>query len=423
MERGFNNLNDIQGDYFFAKGDCLEDYTIISIKLKNNLYLKESLGESRYDKFLLYYCKELEKLLTEEEQIALSNNQILNVIIKKENVSSFLKFKDLIVIPFNGDKEICYFDIVTRSGIYNIEKTDSITTALEKAKMALEAAENDKVDSMIFTEELKKKFVQEQRILSIFPSALKNSEFTVYYQPKIYLKDNKLCGSEALVRWKRNNEIIFPNEFVPVLEKENMIWKLDFYILEQVCKDIRKWLDAGLNPVKTSINFSKTNLSDPCFSDKVLSILKKYDIDSQFIEVELTETTDAMDYTNMIKLVETMKKNNINVSIDDFGTGYSSLNLVKCLAANTIKIDKTFVDNIQNKKDAVVIMCMISIALQLGIDIIAEGAETKEQVEILYSMGCDKIQGYYFDRPLPKEEYETRLINKNYEKKFKLAKN
>lgn len=404
------NLEDF-GQYL-TESNNLSNYSVLCMNLNNYNYLKNYLGQRVNKLFNLYY-DELKKLLNSDERIFISSKSNFIVLLKKDNVKEFLQYKKLIEMPIADITDYLSLDI--RSGIYNIQNNDTISEAIEKSLMALYMAEYVyKTTDLVFTDEMKDTIIKEQRILSLFPKALKNNEFNVYYQPKVDLSTNCIYGSEALVRWVKNGKVIPPAEFIPILEKENILYQLDFYVLEQVCKDIRKWLDNGITPVKTSINFSKKNVRNSNFVTDLMKILNKYEIDSEYIEIELTETVETLDSENLINFVNTMRKNNINVSIDDFGTGYSSLNLIKNLSANTIKIDKSFIDNIENAKDSVVVRNMINIVLELGMEVMAEGTETIEQVNILHEMGCNKIQGYYFDKPLPISEFEKRLVNRKF---------
>lgn len=420
----YNSIEDVE-EYGkkLKKEKVLDNYSVLCMDVNNYNYLRNYLGEKANRLFQFYYQK-LVKLLDEGEEIFMSGKNSFIVLLKKENVSQFLKFKQLIEIPFLNDITD-YFNFDVKTGIYNINKNDNINEAIDKALMALHMAEHVyKTNDLIFTEEMQQTIIKEQRVLSLYPNALKNEEFCVYYQPKVDLEQNSIYGAEALVRWVKNGKIIPPIEFIPILERENILYQLDFYVLRQVCKDIRSWLDNGITPVKTSINFSKKNIRNAKFLSDLLKILEEYQIDSKYIEIELTETVETIDSQNLIDFVDIMRENNINVSIDDFGTGYSSLNLIKNLSANTIKIDKSFIDNIQNEKDSVVVKNIINIALELGIEVMAEGTETVEQVDILRELGCNKIQGYYFDRPLPKCEFEERLKNRMfYDKHLQLVKN
>ena len=399
-----------------------DDYSIVSMSLNNYNFLKKYFDEKTDKIFNLYY-KELIKLLDVGERIFLTNVNNIIALIKKDNIEEFLKFKKLIEIPIFSDiQDYISFDI--RTGIYNVKNGDEAKNSIEKSLIALYMAEHVyKIEELVFTEEMEKTIIKEQRVLSLFPKALNNQEFTVFYQPKVDLNTNSIYGTEALVRWQKAGKIISPGEFIPILERENILYQLDFYVLECVCKDIRRWIDEKLDPVKVSINFSKKSIRSSNFINDLMNILNKYQISSEYIEIELTETVETLDSENLINFVNIMRQNNINVSIDDFGTGYSSLNLIKNLSANTIKIDKSFIDNIENTKDSVVVRNIINIAKELGIEVMAEGTETLEQVNILHSMGCNKIQGYYFDKPLPVLEFEERLSNRQfYDKRMKLVK-
>lgn len=414
FSKGFDKIKTIEEKYqSLIDNDQLNEYSFLCMNLSNYNYLKNQLGEKTSDFINVCYSKLLGLLDSEEELFMLEENKIV-ALIKKENVKQFLKFKQLIDLSFE-EFNIEQYSLCIKTGVYNINKNEPYDLALENASIALYMAEHTyKTNDIVFKENMKKTVLNNQKILSLFPNALKNDEFCVYYQPKVDLTTNSMYGSEALVRWSKGDRIILPGEFIPVLERENVLYKLDFYVLEQVCKDMRKWLDSGMVPVKTSINISKKNIRNVDFIKDLMRILKKYQIESKYIEIELTETTDNLDTQNLVDFVKMVQQNNIKVSIDDFGVGYSSLSLIKNLSANIIKIDKSFIDNIEEKKDFVVVKNIINIASELDIEVIAEGIETAEQIEILQDMGCNKIQGYYFDRPLPKEEFEKRLENKKF---------
>ena len=217
------------------------------------------------------------------------------------------------------------------------------------------------------------------------------------------------------MRWIRNGKIIPPGEFIPVLETCESICLLDFCIFEQVCKDIRRWLDQGIEPVRISANFSRMNLSDPDFSDHIKRVLDRYNIPRQYIEVELTETMSEQENDRLSKFISDMHKSNIAMAIDDFGTGYSSLNLLRDFSADVLKLDKSFIDgHTGTRRDSVVVSNVANMARELDMSIISEGVEQWEQVEFLKGVHINMVQGFLFDRPLPKEDFEKRLKNKKY---------
>ena len=241
------------------------------------------------------------------------------------------------------------------------------------------------------------------RVRRDFEEALKNSEFQAYYQPKVNVETGKITGAEALCRWIRDGKMIPPMEFIPILERSTDIFRLDFYMLDFVCRNIRKWLDEGKRVVRISINFSRKHLTDPKLLNNIVAIINRYDVPYEYIEIELTETTTEGDYHKLKNLVEGLKEIGIHTSIDDFGIGYSSLNLLKDLPWNVMKIDRSLLPTaLTDEKD-------LSTVLYKHITAITEGVETVEQVQILRDNSCEYAQGYYFDRPLPLDEFEKRL--------------
>jgi EAL domain-containing protein (putative c-di-GMP-specific phosphodiesterase class I) len=259
------------------------------------------------------------------------------------------------------------------------------------------------------------KAIQQKQVISVFNDALRNGEFTPFYQPKVNTKTNTLVGAEALARWIRDGNLISPGDFIPVLEGDYRICELDFYMLEQVCKDLRRWIDEGMEPVCISTNFSRRNLSDPDFSKRITELISCYDIPKQYIEVELTETFSAEENKLLGRFINDMHDVGILIAIDDFGTGYSSLNLLREIPADLLKLDKSFIDGHTGaKRDSVVVSNIAKMANELNMGIIAEGVERREQVEFLQSVNIDMAQGYLYDKPLTKADFEKRLKDKIY---------
>ena len=243
--------------------------------------------------------------------------------------------------------------------------------------------------------------------------ALKNDEFFIYYQPKINLSNKKEVLAEALVRWNRNNKIIPPGEFIPLFEKNRFILKLDLYIFEHVCIDLRDWKNEFKICPKISINVSKEHFDNPNFIDDYVYICNKYNIDKSSIELEITESASSDKNINLMDVMNSIKKENFQISLDDFGTGYSSLNMLEHLPIDTIKIDKSFIDNIENEDKKIdLIKYILKMSKELNIKTVAEGVENKFQLEYLNLNNCDIIQGYYFSKPLSKKNFE-KYLNKN----------
>ncbi len=245
-------------------------------------------------------------------------------------------------------------------------------------------------------------------------TAIKQDEFLVYLQPKFDIKTEKLHGAEALIRWKyHGRELLSPARFIPIFETGGLISKLDDIVLKKVCSYLKKWREQGLELHPISVNLSRKSMGDHDLVEHLTAIVDGYGVDRSLIDFELTESAayDNQDY--MISVIKALKERGFKISIDDFGTGYSSLSLLTAMPIDTIKIDKSFVDRIgsseEARKDCAVLKHIIAMVKDLNFTCLAEGAETKEQVELLREFGCEVVQGYYYSKPLPVEDYEQKL--------------
>ena len=279
-------------------------------------------------------------------------------------------------------------------------------------------ARNDSTRSIVsFDNDL---LVNKEKIMQVqqhFPKALKEHEFHVYYQPKIDIATGKLSGAEALCRWLRDGKIIPPSEFIPVLECSNDICKLDFYMLDIVCSDIRRWLDEGINVARISVNLSRKHMMDVDLLNHILQIIDKHNVPHKYIEIELTETTTDVEFTDLKRVVNGLQREGIYTSVDDFGIGYSSLNLIREIPWNVLKIDRSFLpveEDSESSSRSIMFKYVVAMARELGLECIAEGVEYANQVDVLIDNQCLFAQGYLFDKPLPLEEFEKRLNNHIY---------
>ena len=359
------------------------------------------------------YSKVLLGFYGNDEIIARFGGDNFVALIRNENVEKYLKLISLININAATGNQTRALSIMSRSGIYPIPSPSSnIRDALGCANASLVYAKKEAdSDCIWFRPEILERINNDREIISHFRTALTHKEYLVYYQPKVSLKNRRIAGCEALVRWKRGDRILSPGMFVPVLEEEGLICDLDFYVLERVCEDIRNWQRKGITPARVSVNFSKMHLRDPKLIDNVMAVISKYRIKPEYLEIELTESATSDDFEALTRFVDELKSHGIRTSIDDFGTGYSSLSLIKDINVDVIKIDKSFIDNITqpDSKDLIILRSILSMVTGLGNEVIAEGCETAEQASILNDLGCHMIQGYLFDKPLPHGEYTKKL--------------
>lgn len=299
-------------------------------------------------------------------------------------------------------------------GVYKLNKKDKdINNALDKAYMARAKIKGlyDK-NYYIFDKLLENRLMEEQEIESCMDEALEKGEFKIVYQPKTLAKNEKVIGAEALVRWHKNGEIIPPYKFIPLFERNKFIIKLDLYIFEQVCKDISIWKEKYNFVPTISINFSKLHLENENFIDEYVKITDKYNIDRSQIDLEITESATVDENIDILKMLKEIKKKGFIISLDDFGTGYSSLSMLQNMPIDIIKIDKAFVDNANLASDKNIINYIMILAKRLGVETIVEGVETREQVDFVKKLSCDIIQGYYYSKPISKEEFEE-YFNRN----------
>lgn len=238
-------------------------------------------------------------------------------------------------------------------------------------------------------------------------TALENFEFKAFYQPQYDSVTGRLVSAEALARWiKPDGTIIPPNEFIPIAEKTNLILKIDWYILNEVCKFLKKRRDEKHRCVPIAVNFSRKHINESNFKKRLCEIVDSYNLPREFIEVELTESAIMRDSEAIIKIVSEIRDEGFNVAIDDFGSGLSSLSLVKDISANVLKIDRSLLSgNCENEKERIVLESIFTFAHRLKLTTIAEGVETREQLGFLRTCDCRLIQGFLFAKPMPEKEF------------------
>lgn len=297
-------------------------------------------------------------------------------------------------------------------GVYLIEdKETPVSEMLERANVALKkvafSAQN-LVHMGVYEEEERRQLVREKELEMKMQKALKNGEFVPYLQPKYELENETVGGAEALVRWIDPVEgMIFPNEFIPLFEKNGFIVELDLYMFEQVCKMIEGWNKKGYRKIPVSVNMSRGHFSVPGFFDRYREILEKYDIPENSIEIELTESLFYNEMSMLKELINKIHEAGMLCSIDDFGSGYSSLNMLKDVRVDALKLDGVFFREAEDEQRGKnIINSVIHLAQSLELRTISEGVEIRSQVEYLKEMECDYIQGYVFAKPMPVGEFE-----------------
>lgn len=312
-----------------------------------------------------------------------------------------------------ADSEGEKYGIKMYFGVYLVEdKNADISMMLECANLALKKAVHQahhNVNIGVYDEKERTLLGREKELEMKMERALQNGEFVPYLQPKYELENETIGGAEALVRWRDPVEgMIFPNEFIPLFEKNGFIVELDLYMFEQVCRLIEKWNKNGYRKVPVSVNMSRGHFVVPEFFERYKEILDRYDIPKNTIEIELTESLFYNEMSKLNELIDRIHDAGMLCSIDDFGSGYSSLNMLKDVDVDTLKLDRVFFDKVEDddRRGKSVVNSVIHLAQELDLRTVSEGVEVRSQVDYLKDMDCDYIQGYIFAKPMPVGDFE-----------------
>lgn len=305
------------------------------------------------------------------------------------------------------------YNIMIVYGVYVVtDRSLPISFMCDRAALAAKTVKGHYMKSYAFYDDKMRLSIEnEQNIINEMSDALENNEFVPYYQPKYDVKTNKPVGAEAHARWIHPTKgFISPGVFIPIFEKNGFISKLDFYIWECVCKQLKEWKDSGVPLFPVSVNVSRVNLYNPNLSKIIIELTKKYDVEPKYFNIEITESVYTDDNVMIDDITSQLRNNGFTILMDDFGSGYSSLNVLKDVQVDMLKMDMMFMFKAKyDGRAETIISSVIRMAKWLNIPVIAEGVDKAEQVEFLKSVGCDYIQGFYFSKPLPVAEYEKLI--------------
>ena len=398
-----------KGQEMLDKEKSKENQYLLVLDINKFKMINKAYGYKTGDTILNGIGEELEQILGKQSLICRYSNDYFAVLFEyKEDIRKIVNTLVKNIENLKIDSNV--YNLSVNMGIYKLTDADTnISVAMDKAIIAHSASKGDVFDKFhIYDEKMEKELEKESKIEQEMYQALMNKEFKVYYQPKMYTNSEELYGAEALVRWKHNGKMVPPSEFVPLFEKNKFILKLDVYVFEQVCSDMKTWKEKyGKEPV-VSVNVSRDHFLDEHFLEKYMMIAAKYGVNTNNIDLEITESATVEAGIDIIEIMNKMKKLGFLISIDDFGTGYSSLSTLQDMPADILKIDKSFVDRI-GKNEENMIDYILTMAKELKLTTIAEGVETKEQRDYLLEKGCDIIQGYYYAKPMPEEEFEEYM--------------
>ncbi len=412
IELGVYNFNHFmkQLEVRIAQG-VISDYIAAYFNMRRFSMINREYGRDVGTEVLKSYVTQLQEKIGQNGIVSRMGGDNFMVLFLKEQLDMVKPYLEETYVTSQLMPEASVA-LRTYAGFYLVPSNDVLATdVMDRAMIALNAAKTSSNSCVFFDEELCDKREYEKRIESDFQAAIEQNEIRVYYQPKVVLKDYSLAGAEALCRWFHNGEMVMPGDFIPALERSDAICTLDFHMLELVCIDLSRWLEEGRKVVKVSVNFSRRHAQHKGVAERILSIVDKYKVPHQYVEIELTETTQEGTIQSMKEIVKGLQQAGISTSVDDFGIGYSSLNLIREFAWNVLKIDKSFLPN-GNQTDSkkyIMFKYLIPMIQAMGLECIVEGVETIEQVKLLKENNCFLAQGFYFDMPLPVEVFESRL--------------
>ena len=299
-----------------------------------------------------------------------------------------------------------------RMGVYSdADKTLDIERRFDRAKMASDSVRDNLVSPIgIYDNSMREAEMLADRLINDFPTALRDKQFVVFYQPKFNVRGDEpaLCSAEALVRWKHPKlGMVSPGTFIPLFEKNGLIQELDRYVWSETAAQISDWKKRLNVSIPVSVNVSRIDLYDPDLTDRLLGIVKANGLSVEELLLEITESAYTENSDHIVEKVKKLRKLGFKIEMDDFGSGYSSLSMLSYLPIDALKLDMQFIRSaFTGHRDTRLLDTMICLAASFEVPTIAEGVETAEQVSVLKLMGCDIIQGYYFSRPIPADEFE-----------------
>lgn len=384
------------------------NYIIVYFDINNFKMINDTFGYEFGDNLLITIAKALKEELTEGEVYArLSSDYFAIFCDYKNGRNKIIRKLDNIRSNIESNLSIV-FEISLCVGIYFVEEGEvDIQKAVNKANMARSVAKGKNINYAIYNEDVRNKLSEESMILDDIKIALVKNQFEVYYQPKFSLVTGEMIGSEALIRWNHpEHGFISPAVFIPIAEKSKLILKIGRFVFERVCNDLYEWKKQGKKIVPVSVNLSRVELYQPDIVKFINKTIKMYNLSSDFIEIEITETV-AINELNILKnVLNELRTYGFSISMDDFGTGYSSISCLRDMPIDILKLDKSFLGGIEHdERSRNIAKSIVSLAKSLDLVVIIEGVESKEQAELMKQFGCDLVQGFYFARPMPAKNF------------------
>ncbi|MBC8286631.1 MAG: EAL domain-containing protein [Nitrospinae bacterium] len=383
---------------------------ILFMGLDNFKNVNDSLGHEAGDQFLVQVANRFEKPLRKEDTFGrLGGDEfiILFPALKNENFVAKLaqRVLDIMDQPLELKGKQFHSTFSVGVAIFPQDGKD-IETLFKNSSIAMyQAKESGGNAYRLYESSMHDKIMSRLTLEQDLRKALKNKEFELHYQPKVSMRTGEIEGLEALIRWNHpDGKEISPAVFIPIAEESQIINKIGEWTFIEACRQIREWQQKYDSAVKIGVNLSGRQFDQPNLVEKINSIIKSEGIDAKYLEIEVTETAIMSNIKEAIEALKQFRELGIHISVDDFGSGYTSLGYLTKLPINTLKIDQSFISGCTDSSNIAIIQGIIAISQKMGFQTIAEGVETREQLNLLKSLGCDQFQGYLFSKPLPARE-------------------
>lgn len=409
---GYNRDGFLRAAGEVLKKGKMNNYSVVYLNVKNFRYINESWGEGDGNKTLVFIYKEMQKLVKEQELAARSSMDHFFLLLDENTDDEIEERVRRTIEAVNNKigKRFGRYSLEFSAGAYRLGENEEISQAMNKAMHASRLGEGKCICSF-YQGTIAERIRRENHLNALFDESLKNHDFYVYLQPKVSAGKEKYCEAEALVRWIHPVEgMIYPSDFIPLLERNGKICSLDLYIFEECCKLIQSWIGRGKTVTHISVNLSRFHIRNRGINvwKQYQEIKERYQIPDGVLEIELTETAllESHQFEFVKQVLDGFRRIGMTVALDDFGFAYSSLSLLKALEVDTLKLDRTFFLN-ENERSRSVVRNVIQLAHSLHMNVVAEGIENMEQVEALRGMKCDLIQGYVYSRPISIDDFEA----------------
>lgn len=383
-------------------GDKLASVGVMIADINGLKYLNQNFGHNIGDACVIETANIVSQLFSKEDLFRLNGDEFVG-FMKNIDRNSFVNQMQKLRIMLRD------LDMGSVSIGYTWSDDD-----IELSRMLAHADELMYIEKQNFyaNNEIEYKQSHPKRITELV-NAIANRNFVMYLQPKIDLKTDKIGGCEALVRY--DHEVygtVYPNKFIPVLEKERTIRYVDFFMFEEVCRVLEKWKEEKRKMIPISLNFSRLTMLEDDLIHTLNMITKRFDVDRSFIEIEITETIGEMERETIAEISKKLQDEGFSISLDDFGSKYTSMSMLTFMKFKVLKIDRSLVSHIvSSNEERIVVRYVLEMCRELGIESVAEGVETEDQLNLLKAMNCDYVQGFFFDKPLPLPRFEERYFN------------